>query len=88
MADNFERFDTNLDSPGKNAFTVTPSNADDLAVYSRAIYVGNTGNVNVIMAGDATNTLFVGVPSGSTLNVRVKKVWVTGTTATNIVAIY
>ena len=88
MADNFNIFDSDLSSPGKNAYNVTPSDGADLSFTSRALYVGTSGNINVIMAGDTANTTFTNVQNGTTLPIRVKKVWTTGTTASNIVCIY
>jgi hypothetical protein len=48
------------------------------------IYVGTTGNVKVTtIDGDAVT--FSSVPAGKDLAVRVKLVWSTGTTASNLV---
>lgn len=88
MPDKFQNQFSTLDSPAKNAYNVTPNDAANVAFTSRALYVGNTGNVNVIMAGDAANTLFPYVPAGSMLAIRVNKIWATGTTANNIVVLY
>lgn len=51
------------------------------------IYVGTSGNVNVTTAAGDTVT-FSNVQSGSIIPVRIKRVWVTDTTASNIVRIY
>jgi hypothetical protein len=51
------------------------------------LYVGNTGNVRVLTAGNDDVT-FVGIPSGSFVPVQVKRVYATDTTATDIVALW
>jgi hypothetical protein len=71
--------------PG-GATTFSASNTVNLETPS-VIYVGGTGNVKVTTAqGDETT--FVGVAAGAVLPVQVIRVWVTGTTATNMLRIY
>jgi hypothetical protein len=72
--------------PARDALAVTPSDSVNLGLAARALYVGGTGNVAVITRGGQTIT-FNGVQGGSILPVRVSRVLVTGTTATNIVAL-
>lgn len=51
------------------------------------LYVGVTGDVKVkTTAGN--DVVFTGVPAGSFMPVQVKQVFATGTTATNIVALW
>lgn len=87
MADNFASFAPGLDSPFAGAFAVTPSDTADMAIASRGIYVGGAGNIKVDMVGVGTVT-FTAVPVGSTLNVRAKRIYATGTTATLLVGLY
>lgn len=71
--------------PG-GAATITPSNTVNLANPS-VVYVGVGGNVRVLTAqGD--DVTFVGIPAGAVLPVQVIRVYVTSTTATNLVGIY
>lgn len=51
------------------------------------LYVGNTGNLRVLTSGGADLT-FVGIPAGSFVPVQVKRVFATGTTATDIIALW
>jgi hypothetical protein len=51
------------------------------------LYVGNSGDVNVIMES-GTTILFIGVPSGTFLPILVKQVLAADTTASNILALY
>lgn len=51
------------------------------------LYVGGTGNVSVVTIGNDIATFFA-VPAGTTLPVQVLKLRSTGTTATNVVALW
>jgi hypothetical protein len=51
------------------------------------LYVGNTGNVRVLTAGNDDVT-FVGIAAGAFVPVQVKRVFATDTTATDIVALW
>ena len=77
---------TTLESPATRAFVITPSDANNLTVFSRAIYVGGAGNISVLTLEDHIVT-FTGLLAGSILPVRVKRVNSTGTTATNLIAL-
>lgn len=85
MADVFEGQGASLSSPAIDAVAVTPSDANDLAQVTRAIYVGSEGDLAVTMFSGAnvTFTAVVGV-----LPIRAKRVFSTGTTATGIVALW
>lgn len=69
-----------------DAAVVVPADGSDLPRAGR-LFVGGAGAVKVttIAGNDVT---FTGVIAGSVLPVRVKKVFATGTTATNMVAMY
>lgn len=72
-------------APAGYGLAVTPS--DSAALYvTRALYVGTAGNVAV--ADLNGNVTYANVPSGSILPVQVTKVLSSGTTASNIVALY
>lgn len=72
--------------PADNAVAVTPNDSLDLpAAPCRALYIGASGNVSVVIGGNTVT--FAGVPSG-VLPIRASRVRSTGTTATNIVALY
>lgn len=75
-----------LSSPALGAAAVTPSDSTDITT-TRGVYVGGAGNLAVTMANGSTAT-FVGIPAGSILSIRVKRIHSTSTTATNIVALY
>jgi hypothetical protein len=82
--------------PARHAVAVTPNDTEDITnaateaapLYAKALYIGVTGNVAVIMAGDATGTAvtFSNVPVGF-MPIQVRRVMATNTTATGIVAL-
>lgn len=67
---------------------VAPNDSTDLGKVCRALYVGVSGSVVVIAAGDTTSVTLSNVMAGTILPVRVKRVLSTGTTASAIVALY
>lgn len=76
-----------VSSPSRNPFTITPSDSTELTVIPKGIYVGTGGTV-VLLGDTATaNATFVNVQSGQIIPVRVRKVFATGTTATNLVGL-
>lgn len=86
MTDLFMSHRPDLGAPADIALAITPSDTADLPVSSRALYVGFTGDVRVTTVAGHTVT-FANVPAGSILPVRTRRVFDTGTTATNIVAL-
>jgi hypothetical protein len=70
-----------------NAAAITPSDSTPLANITRAIYVGVSGDIKVDMAGSGTAIVLKSVAAGL-LQIRVAKVYSTGTAATNLVALY
>jgi len=76
---------SNVSDPVKFGTAVTPSNSTVLTP-TRALYIGTTGDVSVLMMNDET-ILFKAVAVGI-LPVQVTKVFATNTTATNIVALW
>lgn len=77
-----------VDSPARSALVITPHDSNELATVSRAIYVGGTGDIAVILLDDSSAVTLVGVPAGTVLPVRAKIVKSTGTTATNLVNLF
>jgi len=85
MADTFSTFTTGLNSPAENAAVVSKSDDTPLAVTSRALWIGETGDLTVIMNGGQTVT-FLDVPVGW-YPIRVTHVK-TATTASSIIAVW
>ncbi len=76
-----------IQSPAIDGEEVTPHDSNQLGQYSRALYVGGTGDLEVITATGNTIVL-AAVPAGSIIPIRCGTVKATNTTATNIVALY
>lgn len=72
--------------PAIDASLVTPSDTEDLSATARALYIGTTGNVRLTTVSGRVVT-FATVPVGI-LPVGAQRVWSTGTTASNIVALW
>jgi hypothetical protein len=68
------------------AVVVTTNDATNIPA-TRAIYVGVAGDVKVNMAVTGTAIVFKAAPVGF-LNISATRVYATGTTATNLVALY
>lgn len=87
MPDTYANIGSDILGPACNAVAVNPSDTADLAFASKALYVGGAGNVALVTVGGDTVT-YVGVPAGSYLSVRVRRVLATGTTASSIISEY
>lgn len=72
--------------PAANAGEVTPDDANDIAYASRCLFVGNAGNLKATML-DGNTVTFVNLPVGFH-PLAVTRVWSTGTTANNIIALW
>ena len=77
---------SDLIHPWLGAFAITPSDSTNLSSVPREIYVWVGGNIAVTFTEGGTVTL-LNVPDWGRLPYRVSKVFATGTTATNLIAI-
>lgn len=88
MADAYQSFPpSELVAPCSSAAAVTPHDSTLLSYVTRAVYVGATGNMSVLM-NDGSSATFVGIPAGTVLPIRVQRVNSTSTTASSIVALW
>ena len=76
-----------LVSPASSGAEVSPSDSQDLAQVSRALYVAAGGDLSLELASGARVALG-SVPGGTFLPVRARRVRSSGTTATGIVALW
>lgn len=90
MDGSIEETAANLESirPAPNGYPITPSNTTDLPTPTKAIYVGNAGDVAVDFVTSGTNVVIKNATAGSVLPFQVKRVYATGTSATNLVALF
>jgi hypothetical protein len=77
---------SHVSDPSLHAVAVTPSDVTVLTP-TRGLYIGTTGNVTVRMYGSQNNVTFTTVPVGF-MPLQVDQVRATGTTASNIVALW
>lgn len=69
------------------AVDVVPATQETLAIPGAVLYIGTGGNIKVDTVSGDTVT-FKNVADGSVLAVQVKKVYNTGTSANDIIALY
>ena len=72
-------------NPSSLCTAVNPSDSVNFSE-CRALYVGTGGDVSVVCGG--STVVFANAQSGSVLPVEVTRVNATGTTASNLVALY
>lgn len=70
----------------ETAIEITPSDANDVGINTLALYVGVAGDVRVRLHGGQTVTL-TGVLAGRIYPIHIQRVFATGTTATDLVAL-
>ena len=76
-------------APAQGAIAVTPHDTTELSKKpTRALFVGVGGDVALKLTDDTAAVTFKNVPSGTILPVGCYLVLSTGTTATNILALY
>lgn len=85
-SDSFATVQSSFEGPARSAEAVTPDDATDLTNVSRALWVGTGGDLTVITQAGETVAL-LNVPDGSLLPLCVSRVKLTGTSATDIVAL-
>lgn len=76
-----------VSQPAKFSATVTPSDVTNLDAPTTCLYIGVSGDVSVQMAGNGNTQIFANVPVGI-LPVQCTRVNSTGTSATDIVALW
>jgi len=74
-------------APAERCFAIMPDDSADLAMATKAIYVGQAGDVVLRSVNGGADVTFRNVPAGATLDVRVRAVRATGTTAADIVGL-
>ena len=87
-ADKLSHFKPLSLSAARTAFSITPHDTNELTLVTTQLYVGSAGgDITVLLVDDSTPVLLKSVPLGTILNMRIKKVLATGTTATNLVGL-
>ncbi len=74
-------------APAEFCFEITPSDTAELMCATKALYIGEGGDLVVTSVRADNPVVFTGVPSGSIIDVRARKISASGTTATNIIGL-
>lgn len=85
MAGTYHKSDATV--AARKALAITPTDGVTLPV-TRSLYIGTGGTLVVRMAEDEALATFTNVPSGFVLPLQVMEIRSTGTTATNILALW
>lgn len=83
----FHTFADSPTAPSLDCFAITPDDGQDLPEVTKAIYIGEGGDVILRPALGNEDILFRNVPTGYILDVRVRAVRATGTTASALVGL-
>ena len=85
MKDPYDTHSHGLESPVTRAQSIVPNDADDIAIASRALNMAQAGIVWVTTMTGMVADIYIA--SGIPFPIRVTRIWATGTTATDIVAL-
>lgn len=76
-----------LTSPAEACFSIIPTDGQDLTQATKAIYIGQGGDVRLLPLRGADAVTFVNVASGSVLDVRARRILASGTTAADMIGL-
>lgn len=85
--DTFQGSTDSLISPAQYCFAIVPDDIGELERVTKAIYVGQGGDVTLRALDNDGEVTFRNVASGAILDVRVRALRATGTTAGEIVGL-
>ncbi|MEL6237252.1 MAG: hypothetical protein AAFQ90_01525 [Pseudomonadota bacterium] len=85
--DPFESSANSVTSPAADCFAIVPSDAQELPRATKAIYVGSGGDITLRPVNGEEDVVFTNVASGSILDIRVRAIRASGTTALDIVGL-
>ena len=88
MSDRFANMADQLSAPASRAVEVTPHDSEPLAVVPKALFVGTGGTIVMRGIGDDVDTSWHHVADGAVLPFRPAFVRATGTTASDLLALY
>ena len=74
-------------APAEQCFPIAPSDNEDLPRATKAIYVGQSGDVTLVPVRGETEVTFRNLAAGTILDVRIRAIRATGTTATDLVGL-
>ncbi|MEL6540848.1 MAG: hypothetical protein AAFP79_15880 [Pseudomonadota bacterium] len=87
LKDPFENALESVVAPATDCFSITPDDSEELQTATKALFIGVGGDVVIRSVAGETDVTFRNLPDGSVLDVRVRAVRSTGTTAGNLVGL-
>lgn len=90
MQDPYQYATAHIQNPITNAFSISPSNTTDLPVTTRSVYIGSSGDLRVTLKDmpDGTFVTYKNMIEGLSYPLRIKRVFSSGTTASNLIGEY
>ena len=88
MADRFSGISDTPAMPPRGCVVVVPDDARALTTVAKALYVGTGGTIVMRGIDDGSDQVWKNIPSGALIPFRVAAVRATGTTATDMLALY
>lgn len=85
--DVFEQLSVSSITPSDNCFPIAPNDNAELPYLTKAIYIGSGGDLVLLIGNSPTPVTFRNTVAGSILDVRVRAVRSTGTTAGDLVGL-
>ena len=85
--DPFDRTSDSPMAPAEDCFAITPSDAVELPRATKALYVGQTGDVALVTVRGSAAVVFRNVAAGTIIDVRARAIRATGTTAQDIIGL-
>jgi hypothetical protein len=89
MPDPFGSIFTGPRGPYQQAFAIAPDDAQDLPTFAAALWVGTGGSLTVMLRGMTTPVTIPNVAASTAAPVPlyVRRVYATGTTASNLIGL-
>jgi len=88
MPDQFAFAADHVSAPATRAVAVVPHDSIALVDIPKALFIGTGGTIVLRGVGGGADTIWRNLASGSVLPVRAQFVRATGTTATDLLALY
>ena len=85
--DPFDRTSDSPMAPAEDCFAITPSDTVELPRATKALYIGQTGDVALVTVRGTSAVIFRNVAAGTIIDVRARAIRATGTTAQDIVGL-
>ena len=83
----FENVADNPTAPALRCIEISPSDAAELPMVTKAVIVGEAGDITLRAAKSETDVVFRNLPAGFILDVRTRIIRSTGTTAGSLVGL-